>query len=168
MPSAASLRSSFWLVVAGIVALDRVTKVLLSRLLEHGADIVIAGDYVQLHLVHNTGAAFGLNLGPWSRWIFTVIAIGAVVLLHRMWREANPADHLRRWAVAVVAGGAAGNLVDRLLTSRGVIDFIDVGVGTARWPTFNVADIAVSCGAVALALSLWREDHARRPTTATS
>ncbi len=168
MPSGASLRSSFWLVVAGIVALDRVTKVLMLRLLEHGADIGIAGNYVQLHLVHNTGAAFGLNLGPWSRWIFTVIAIGAVYLLQRMWREAAPADRLRRWAVAVVAGGAAGNLVDRLLTSRGVIDFIDVGVGTTRWPTFNVADIAVSCGAVALALSLWREDHARRPTAETS
>jgi signal peptidase II len=168
MPSGASLRSPFWLAVAGIVALDRVTKVLMVRLLAHDADVAIAGNYVQLHLVHNTGAAFGLNLGPWSRWIFTVIAIGAIYLLQRMWREAGPADHLRRWAVAVVAGGAAGNLVDRLLTSRGVIDFIDVGVGTTRWPTFNVADIAVSCGAVALALSLWREDNARRPTPATS
>lgn len=168
MPSGASLRSPFWLVVAGVVALDRLTKVLMVRLLEQHADIVIAGEYVQLHLVHNTGAAFGLNLGPWSRWIFSVIAIGAVYLLHRMWREAQPGDRLRRWAVAVVAGGAAGNLVDRLLTSRGVIDFIDVGVGTSRWPTFNVADIAVSCGAVALALSLWREDNARRPPTATS
>jgi signal peptidase II len=168
MPSGASLRSAFWLVVAGVVVLDRVTKVLMARLLERGGDVAVIGTTVQLHLVRNTGAAFGLHLGPWSRWIFTAIAIGAVYLLHRMWHEAGPADRLRRWAVAVVAGGAAGNLIDRLLTSRGVVDFIDVGVGTTRWPTFNVADIAVSCGAVALALSLWREDQTRHPISPTS
>ena len=65
-------------------------------------------------------------------------------------------------ALGLVAGGAAGNLIDRIRSARGVVDFLDVGVGALRWPTFNVADIAVSCGAVALALSLWRED-ARRP-----
>ncbi len=167
MPSGARNSGPFWLVVGLVVALDRATKVLMARLLESDNAIVVAGDYIQLHLVRNTGAAFGLHLGPWSRWIFTAIAVGAVYLLHRMWREAAPADRLRQWAVAVVAGGAAGNLIDRLLTSRGVIDFIDVGVGTTRWPTFNVADIAVSCGAVALAISLWREDHAHRATAAT-
>jgi signal peptidase II len=57
-----------------------------------------------------------------------------------------------------VAGGAAGNLVDRIRSPRGVVDFLDIGIGTLRWPTFNVADIAVSCGAVALAISLWIED----------
>lgn len=163
MPSAASARSPFWPVVVGVVILDRVTKVLMARLLANDAEIRIVGSYVQLHLVHNTGAAFGLHLGPWSRWIFAAIAVGAVYLLQRMWREAEPADRLRQWTVAIVAGGAAGNLIDRLLTSRGVIDFIDVGVGLTRWPTFNVADIAVSCGAVALAISLWREDNSRRP-----
>jgi signal peptidase II len=61
-----------------------------------------------------------------------------------------------------IAGGAAGNLIDRVLSSAGVVDFIDVGIPSWRWPTFNVADIAVSCGAVALALSLWREDTSRR------
>jgi signal peptidase II len=150
-----------------VVALDRVTKVLMAGLLANDHEVKIVGEYVRLLLVHNTGAAFGLHLGPWSRWIFTVIAIVAVYLLHRMWREAAPADRLRQWAVAVVAGGAAGNVIDRLLTARGVIDFIDVGIGTTRWPTFNVADIAVSCGAVVLALSLWREEHHERATAPT-
>jgi signal peptidase II len=153
--------------VAAVVALDRSTKVLMARLLDRDNEIVIAGNYVQLHLVRNTGAAFGLHLGPWSRWIFTAIACVAVYLLHKMWQDASPSDRLRQWAVAVVAGGAAGNLIDRLLTSRGVIDFIDVGIGATRWPTFNVADIAVSCGAVALALSLWREDHGHRAAAPT-
>src|SRR3990172_10075112 len=91
MPSGASLRSPFWLIVAGVVVLDRATKVLMARLLEHDTDIVIAGDYLKLHLVHNPGAAFGLHLGPWSRWIFPLIAFAAVYRLHPMWREAAPA-----------------------------------------------------------------------------
>ncbi len=83
-----------------------------------------------------------------------------------MSRETPPTDRLRQVAVGFVAGGAAGNLIDRILSARGVVDFIDVGLGSLRWPTFNVADIAVSCGAVALALSLWREDVRRRADAA--
>jgi signal peptidase II len=64
---------------------------------------------------------------------------------------------MRLLALALVCGGAVGNLIDRVRSSRGVVDFIDVGVGSYRWPTFNVADIAVTCGAVALALVLWSE-----------
>jgi signal peptidase II len=56
-----------------------------------------------------------------------------------------------------VCGGAVGNLGDRLRSSRGVVDFIDVWIGYFHWPTFNVADMAVSCGAVALAIVLWME-----------
>lgn len=155
----------FWSQVAGTVALDRITKLLAERHLDLYEGVRLIGETVQFHLVYNRGAAFGLHLGPWSRWIFLVIAIGAVGLLWTMARQAAATDWLRRLAVGFVAGGAAGNAIDRLLSSRGVVDFIDVGIGTLRWPTFNVADIAVSCGAVALALSLWRED-ARRPAAA--
>jgi signal peptidase II len=57
----------------------------------------------------------------------------------------------------MVCGGAVGNVIDRIRSARGVVDFIDVGIGTYRWPTFNVADIAVTCGAIALAVVLWQE-----------
>ena len=60
--------------------------------------------------------------------------------------------------VILSEGGAAGNLIDRIRSTRGVVDFLDVGIGALRWPTFNVADIAVSCGAIALVVSMWRED----------
>jgi signal peptidase II len=162
MASAAE-RRPFWILVATTVLLDRVTKVVASSALADGP-ISVVGDTIRWQLVHNPGAAFGLGdqLGAISRWFFMAVAIVAVVLLHRMSREARPDDRLRQYALGFVAGGAAGNLIDRLLSSRGVIDFIDVGVGTTRWPTFNVADIAVSCGAVALALSLWLEDARRR------
>ena len=70
-------------------------------------------------------------------------------------------DRIRVLALALVCGGALGNLVDRVKSGRGVVDFIDVGIGAMRWPTFNVADMAVSCGAVLLAIVLWREDTAK-------
>jgi signal peptidase II len=167
MPSGAD-RRLFWLLVMGAVVFDRITKIIAESTLL-GAPVHVIGDTVQFQLVYNRGAAFGLGqaFGGAARWIFAAIAIGAVVLLWRMARDAEPDDLLRQGSLGLVAGGAAGNLIDRLLSSRGVVDFIDVGVGSLRWPTFNVADIAVSCGAVALALSLWREDlrrHAETPS----
>jgi signal peptidase II len=56
-----------------------------------------------------------------------------------------------------VCAGAIGNVVDRIRSAQGVVDFVDVGIGTARWPTFNVADSAITVGAIALAVSLWLE-----------
>ncbi|MEO5798404.1 MAG: signal peptidase II [Gemmatimonadales bacterium] len=162
MASGVDRRPPFWGLVAIVVVLDRITKILAERALGAGESISVVGETAQLRLVHNPGAAFGLNLGDYSRWIFMVVAIVAIVFLFRMWRETAVADRLRLYALGFVAGGAAGNLIDRFISPRGVVDFIDVGVsGLPRWPTFNVADIAVSCGAVALALSLWREDARR-------
>ena len=161
MQSAAE-RRVFGAAAAIIIALDAVTKYVAELQLGDGEAVRIVGDWVRLHLVYNRGAAFGLHLGEHSRWIFLVIAVVAVVVLWRMSREAPVGDRFRQLALGLVAGGAAGNLIDRVRSGRGVVDFLDVGIGTLRWPTFNVADIAVSCGAIALAVSLWRED-ARRP-----
>ena len=119
------------------------------------------GSVVQLRLVYNPGAAFGLHLGPWSRWIFLAVAILAVIVLARMSRETTAGRWGKQLVLGLIAGGATGNLIDRVRSSRGVVDFLDVGVGATRWPTFNVADVAVSCGAVALAVILWREDDER-------
>jgi hypothetical protein len=63
-----------------------------------------------------------------------------------------------------VCAGAVGNLIDRLRSFFGVVDFIDVGIGDARWPTFNVADMAVSIGAALLAWVLWQEDQSTQAT----
>jgi len=66
---------------------------------------------------------------------------------------------MRLVAIPLVTGGAIGNLIDRVRSSRGVIDFFDFGFGTMRWPVFNVADIGVTVGALMLAVSLWREEQ---------
>jgi signal peptidase II len=150
-----------WAALATLV-LDLITKLIAEATLLRTPGISVFGDWFQLRLVYNQGAAFGLHVGPYSRWIFFTVALVAVVVLTRMSRSSPVGDRFRQLALGLVAGGAVGNLIDRVRSPRGVVDFLDVGVGSLRWPTFNVADIAVSCGAIALAISLWRED-ARRP-----
>lgn len=160
MPPAGE-RRLFWLTAGAVLALDAVTKVLAEERLLRAVAVPVLGEWFQLRLVYNPGAAFGLHLGPFSRWIFLVVAVIAVVVLARMSAGAPAGDRFRQFALGAVAGGAAGNLVDRLRSPRGVVDFFDVGIGALRWPTFNVADVAVSCGAMALAIVLWREDARR-------
>jgi signal peptidase II len=151
----------FWPVVALVAALDVVTKAIAVReLLLPRVPHEALGNFVRFTLVYNPGAAFGLHLGPQSRWIFTVLTIVALVILGRLYRGTMRGDLPRVLALALVCAGAVGNLWDRLRSDLGVVDFLDVGFGDMRWPTFNVADMAVSCGAMLLAWVLWREDHA--------
>jgi signal peptidase II len=160
--AAGAERRVFWTAAAVTVVLDLVTKIVAEATLLRTPGMAVVGDWFQLRLVYNQGAAFGLHVGPYSRWIFFGVALVAVFVLARMSQTSPAGDRFRQLALGLVAGGAAGNLIDRIRSGRGVVDFLDVGIGALRWPTFNVADIAVSCGAIALAISLWRED-ARRP-----
>lgn len=167
MKSGANPHRVFWPLAIAWVALDYLTKRVAERDLLPVPPIEVIGDWVRLRLVYNPGAAFGLHLGPYSRWIFLVIATAAVVGIAWRARQADWGEWLRQIAAALVVGGAAGNLIDRVRGPLGVVDFIDVGIGATRWPTFNVADIGVSCGAVALAISFWLEDTRRaRASTA--
>ncbi len=149
----------FFGVAISVVLADAFTKILaVDRLMPARLPRSVIGETLRLTLVFNPGAAFGLNFGPYSRWIFTALTLGALVLLWQLYQSTRAADWVRTLALALVCGGALGNLVDRLKSGRGVVDFIDAGFGVHRWPTFNVADMAVSCGAVLLAIVLWRED----------
>lgn len=95
-----------------------------------------------------------------------VLTIGALFILGRLYRATRDGDLLRTLAISLVCGGAIGNLIDRIRSAHGVVDFIDVGIGDARWPTFNVADMAVSVGAFLLAWVLWGEENAAGPRPA--
>ena len=149
-------KSFFWAISITVVVLDFITKRMavagLSRL-----PVPVVGDFMTFHLVYNPGAAFGINFGQYSRWIFMTLAIVALFVLGAMVRGTPPSDKWKISSLALICGGAVGNLIDRFTNSRGVVDFIDVGIGSYRWPTFNIADMAVSCGAVILAVILWRE-----------
>ncbi len=151
----------FWPVLLSVLALDVVSK----RVAEHylapqRISHPMFGEGVRFTLVYNPGAAFGLHLGSQSRVIFTLLTIAAVAILGRLYRATPAGATARVLAIAMVCAGAVGNLLDRLRSEMGVVDFIDVGLASVRWPTFNVADIAVSSGAVLLAIVLWREDRA--------
>ena len=160
-----SRRSSilFGSIVAGIIVADLITKaVAVAQLVPRYVPRSVIGDWVQFRLVYNQGAAFGISVGSYSRPVFILLTVITVGILYRMYRATAEGDLLRTAAIAMVVGGAIGNLIDRLRSAQGVVDFIDVGVGVHRWPTFNVADMGVSVGAVLLALVLWKEDV---PTT---
>jgi signal peptidase II len=150
-------RRLFWGTASAIVVADVVTKLLAEALLARRVPVQLVGDYVQLRLVYNQCAAFGLCLGTYSRWIFFGLALAALWVLRSLVRSARPGDRFRLLALALVCAGAVGNVLDRLRSAQGVVDFVDVGLGSARWPTFNVADSAITVGAIALAVSLWLE-----------
>lgn len=151
----------FWPVIAFVVMLDVVTKAIAVRtLVPQRVPHPVLGEAVRFTLVYNPGAAFGLNLGSQSRWIFTALTLVALGILWRLYRATKPGDVPRVLALALVCAGALGNLFDRLRSDLGVVDFLDVGAGATRWPTFNVADMAVSVGAILLAWVLWQEDRA--------
>ncbi len=160
----------FWAVVAPVVVLDIVTKWLaVDFLVPQRLPHEVIGQTVRLTLVYNPGAAFGLHVGPASRWVFMILTVAALFILGRLYLATRADDRLRLTSVAMVCAGAIGNLIDRVRSPLGVVDFIDVGIGDARWPTFNMADVAVSTGAFLLAWVLWNEEareRAQRPAGA--
>jgi signal peptidase II len=146
-------------IIAAIVLLDQWTKHLaVSNLVPRHVPHEIIGDVVRFTLTYNPGAAFGMHLGDASRWVFTILTLLILGFLVRLYMGTPRHDTALRLAVVTVMGGAIGNLVDRLRSPMGVVDFIDIGVGDVRFWTFNVADTAVSLGAIALVLLLWRRD----------
>src|SRR3989449_6756242 len=128
-------RRLFWVTTAAIVAADVSSKLLAESLLSRHLPVAVLGDYVQLRLVYNQCAAFGLCLGEYSRWIFFGLALAALAVLGSMVRTTRPGDRFRLGALALVCAGAVGNVIDRLRSSLGVVDFVDVGIGSLRWPT---------------------------------
>ena len=149
----------FWGAAITVVVLDVLTKLLVQHSLHELEPRQIFGEYVRFTLVYNRGAAFSMSLGAQSRWIFGSFAAIALFILWKLYRQSKPRDVARALALGLAWGGAAGNLIDRIREPRGVVDFIDIGVGTVRFWTFNVADSAVTVGALLLAWVLWREDR---------
>jgi signal peptidase II len=162
MPDATLSRSNarlFWTTIVVVVLLDLATKLIVQHTLPFLEPRPIIGNFVRFTLVYNSGAAFSMSLGRQSRWIFGGFAVIALYILWRLYRQSVPGDRARVLALALASGGAAGNLIDRIREPRGVVDFIDIGVGTVRFWTFNVADSAVTIGALLLAWVLWHEER---------
>ena len=143
----------------GVVVVDYLTKEWVVANIPMYSKHSVIGDFLRLTYTHNPGAAFGINIGEHSRLFFLGLALVALVALFLIYRATPRQDALRLTAVALIASGAIGNILDRLRYEAGVVDFIDAGIGDWRFWTFNVADMGVTIGGAALFISLWRESH---------
>jgi signal peptidase II len=142
----------FFAVATSILVADVITKSLaVSNLTYHNPREVI-GEFFRLTLSFNTGAAFGINILGGSRWVYVALTAVILITLIGMFRETRDNDLWQAGALGSIVGGALGNLYDRLRWERGVVDFIDVGLGEARFWTFNIADSGISVGAVLMVL----------------
>jgi len=148
-----------WAVAAAVFALDRLSKHLIeTRVAEWEAIPVIPGFFRIIH-TRNTGVAFSLfadagrSGAQWLAALTAALTLGVVFLLWQTCRARNE-DWTLAAALALIAGGAAGNLYDRLLFG-GVTDFLDFCLGAWHWPAFNAADSAITCGAALLLANLW-------------
>lgn len=164
MPRSSSESRTFWAIIACVVVVDFATKAMaVAMLVPQHVPREVFGDWARLTLVHNPGAAFGVSAGPFSRQIFLLLTVVALIVLSKLYRTTAPGDKLRIIALGLVCGGAVGNLIDRIRSPIGVVDFLDIGFRDWRWPTFNVADMAVSIGAFLLAWALWGEEDVGEP-----
>jgi len=149
-----------------VVVLDQITKYLVESRIRLYEVIPVVPGFFNLTHVRNKGAAFSLLASapaPFRSVFFTAVALAALGVIALMIRKAQ--DRLLIAALALVAGGAMGNLIDRVRYGE-VVDFIQWYVGTWYWPSFNVADSAISVGVCLLAIDmLFRKE---KQTTGTS
>jgi signal peptidase II len=149
----------FWPLLSIVLLTDCATKRWAeANLVVHQPEPVV-GEVLRWTLAYNKLGAMGLSLGSASRPLLVAAAIIALVGLLRLYWLAGPRDKVVAIAAALVAGGALGNLFDRVRWTGGVVDFIDVGLGPRRFWIFNIADVGVTVGAVMLAWAIWRREQ---------
>ena len=153
-----------WLWVSVVVLiLDQCTKLLADAMLSMHQSVVLL-PFLALRKAYNYGAAFSFlgDASGWQRWFFIVLALVVIGILVAWLRRLPPGNTVARVALVLILGGAAGNVIDRVVYGY-VIDFIDVFYGSWHWPTFNIADSAISVGAFLLLLDAFREHRKAAP-----
>jgi signal peptidase II len=147
-----------------ILILDQITKFYVDASMRLHESIPVIQGFFSITYVRNPGAAFGFlaDASPLFRSIFfvavTVLAI--ILVVHYIWKSRAEEPFLT-FALSLVLSGAVGNLIDRVRLGE-VIDFLDVYIGSYHWPAFNVADSAISVGAVILFIELTRRGRERQ------
>ena len=147
--SAAAMRPWLWL-AAAVLAADQLSKFAIERSFAFGERLAIVPGLFDLTLVYNRGAAFSFlaNAAGWQRWFFTALGLGAAGFI--VWLLArHGSQRLFAFALALILGGAIGNVIDRIVRGQ-VVDFLLVYWQRFHWPAFNVADSAITVGAVLL------------------
>jgi signal peptidase II len=144
------------LVSGSVLLLDLITKALVLARLPLGKSVPVIPGFFDITHVHNPGGAFGFLAGMSAEvrgWLFIAVALLAAALIVYFYWQTTPGQRLLAFGLALVFGGAVGNLVDRIRFGV-VVDFLDVYVGELHWPAFNVADSAITIGMLIFAFHL--------------
>src|SRR6516164_566740 len=150
-----------WLPLSlAVIIADRAVKLWITHHLAPAQRVRVL-PVLDIILTYNTGAAFSFlaDASGWQRWLFVLLALGVSAALIVWMRRLNARIHgLLACGLALIVGGALGNMIDRLTTGR-VVDFIHVHWGRAYFPAFNIADSAITIGAALLLLDAWGESR---------
>ncbi len=144
-----------------VLGLDIITKIIAVNSFGHYRSFDFLNGFLRLELTYNQGGVFGIMQGYQNFFLIVSIVVLIVMVAYYFYEKNMPA--LFRYSMALIIGGALGNIIDRLIPARpGVVDFISMGVdGVYRWPTYNVADSAIVLGAVFLVVVVFREEKKR-------
>lgn len=168
--AAMARQKPWWTIAAIIVVVDQTSKAWVHATLADGPRLELIPGWLNFVYSRNPGGLFGYFTDmaqPWRTMLLTLLPIFAIALVVHYLVRGDDLDRVARWALALVLGGAIGNLIDRVFRGE-VIDFIDAQAsgglgdwlierfGTAHWHTFNVADSGIVCGAILLLISAFR------------
>jgi signal peptidase II len=154
----------FFIIVPSVFMLDYASKYIVQQtMVPYGKTINIINDLLKLRFIYNEGIAFGMKFGFASGWALILVSSAVALLLITYFFLSSYDDLPGLAAISLIAGGALGNLTDRIFNGR-VVDFIECGIKDLTWPVFNVADIAVTCGALLLTLRLFFADRQKKST----
>lgn len=147
-----------WITIL-VITLDQLTKILADQFLQYHQPIELI-PMLNFTLMYNKGAAFSFlaNAGGWQRWFFLILTSVVSIFIYLWLRKLKTHQVLQYSALALILGGAIGNLIDRAIYGH-VIDFLDVYYKQHHWPAFNIADSAITVGAILLIYDTLKNPH---------
>ena len=161
--------NKFWTIFLITVLVDVFSKKLaVNHLSPPYVPHNIIDDLLRFTLAYNPEGAMSFSLGPSSRWWFVLLSIATLFVLLYMYRQTPREDRVQIASIALICGGAVGNLLDRIKSPRGVVDFIDIGIASHRFWTFNFADLAVTLGTAILTWILCIRAAREQPAVASA
>ena len=160
-PSSAADKRWYLAITAVVIVLDQITKSWVAAVLRDGGDIVLIRGFLNLSYTENPGIAFGMLNDGNVKWLLVGISVVAIAVVIFYLMRTGAHNRLLLVALSFLAGGITGNLIDRIRMGR-VIDFIEVYYKTSHFPVFNVADTAITIGAMLLAYDLFFPAHAHQ------
>jgi len=160
MPENPTIGIKHWLwITVLVIVFDQITKILADHYLQYHQSVEIMPMF-NLTLMYNKGAAFSFlaNAGGWQRWFFLTLTSAVSIFIYLWIRKLKTHQLLQYSALALILGGAIGNLIDRAIYGH-VIDFLDVYFKQHHWPAFNIADSAITVGAILLIYDTLKNPH---------